>query len=48
MYGRRAAGTVTEPSAFWLSSSSGMSIRGLAMTVLLSVWQNPILPSASR
>ena len=48
MYGRRALGIVTLPSAFWFSSSREMSTRGLAMTVLFSVWQNLILPSASR
>lgn len=39
MYGRNACGTFTVPSGFWLSSSTGMRIRGLAITVLFSVWQ---------
>jgi hypothetical protein len=37
MYGRSAFGIVTEPSAFWWFSRSGMKIRGDATQVLLSV-----------
>ena len=48
MYWRSTGGTVTLPSAFWYSSSTGIKIRGLAITVLLSVWQYFTLPSASR
>ena len=38
MYGTSAVGRVTEPSAFWWFSSSGMRMRGLAMAVLFSVY----------
>jgi hypothetical protein len=37
MYDRSAFGTVTLPSAFWCSSSSGIRIRGPAITVLVGV-----------
>ena len=39
IYGRSTFGIVTEPSAFWYSSRIGIRILGLAITVLLSVWQ---------
>jgi hypothetical protein len=36
---------VTEPSACWWFSSSGIRMRGDAITVLLSVWQYGPCPS---
>jgi hypothetical protein len=37
MYGRSAFGIVTDPSAFWWFSRSGIKIRGEAIQVLLRV-----------
>ena len=48
MYGLRTSGTTTDPSFCWKHSNNGIRIRGLAMTVLLSVWQNRVFLDSSR
>ena len=48
MNGCSASGTATLPSARWCTSSSGMRMRGEAMTVLFRVWTNRRAPSAAR
>lgn len=39
MYGCRALGMVTEPSAFWFNSNRGIKMRGEAIAVLFLLWQ---------
>ena len=47
MYGRSASGIVTDPSAFWLFSRTGIKNRGVASAVLLRVWTMRGLASGS-